>query len=265
MDNPDPRSPTPELPAPADPHAAALEEHGYDLNDVTWYPVRRKRRTDGWSIQRQRQFIEMLADCGSVPTACQLIGMSVSGAYRLRRSPGGEAFAAAWDTAVHHAAAHLVDAAFERAITGSDEPVFDRNGNVVGRRFRQSDRLLMFLLRAHRPELYAHAHLAQRPADAPPPPEVPPLEQALAALAPEMPAEPHRLMTPDDLIAEMQIADMMDGEIPRWLRDNDGRADYDDAPDPGLGARFERELEKAKGHRPAPRDEADDTDDPAYL
>src|SRR3546814_9223269 len=69
--------------------------------------------------------------------------MSESSAYRRRRAPGAEAFDRAWGAAIDAAAKKLLDAAFERALVGTDEPVFDRDGNRVGRRLRQSDRLLM--------------------------------------------------------------------------------------------------------------------------
>src|SRR3546814_20345917 len=75
--------------------------------------------------------------------------MSESSAYRLRRAPGAEAFDRAWGAAIDAAAKKLLDAAFERALVGTDETVLDRDGNRVGRRLRQSDRLLMFLRRAY--------------------------------------------------------------------------------------------------------------------
>ena len=69
-----------------------------------------------------------------------------------------ESFSAAWDVALQHAARQLLDVAFERAFKGSTEPVFDRDGCRTGTRFRQNDRLLMFLLRAYLPERFRHAH-----------------------------------------------------------------------------------------------------------
>ena len=155
-DSSDPRQPAPgDVPATTDSdRESALDAHGHDPADYDWVPVLRKPRADGWSPQRQQAFIGALADSGSVMTAARQVGMSASTAYRLRRSPDGAAFAAAWDVAMQQAAHALVDAAFERAINGSDEPVFDRDGNRVGRRFRQSDGLMMFLLRKHFPERY---------------------------------------------------------------------------------------------------------------
>src|SRR3546814_12131281 len=83
-------------------------------------PVLKKRRKDGWSPDKQRAFIEALADSGSVATAAQSVGMSESSAYRLRRAPGAEAFDRAWGAAIDAAAKKLLDAAFERALVGTD-------------------------------------------------------------------------------------------------------------------------------------------------
>ena len=159
--------------------------------------------------------IEALADCGSVATAAQRVDMSESSAYRLRRSPGAEAFDRARGAAIEAASKKLIDAAFERALVGSEEPVFDREGNRVGRRFRQSDRLLMFLLRAYGPDCFRTPAPAATPT---------PVAEALACLHPTAPAAPAALMAPDDLAAALQIADLCDGELPRWYRD-----DADDA------------------------------------
>lgn len=226
--------------------STALDADGRSRDDYDWVPVRRVPRNDGWSPARQRGFIEALADCGSVLEAARQVGMSASGAYRLRRSPGGEAFAAAWDAAIHQAALHLVDVAFDRAIHGSDEPVFDKEGRRIGRRMRQNDRLLMFLLRAHLPDRYAHAHRDQRPEAVPIPP-VTPVAQALTALAPPMPDTPEALMAPDALARALDLADLYPDRAPPSVANRDGRADYDEPADmQSLGPDFEQKLEAAK-------------------
>lgn len=162
-----------------------------------WAPVPRQARADGWTPQKQRAFIETLADTGSVDQAAHMVGMSVTGCYRLRRAPGAEDFNAAWGAAIDAASKKLLDAAFERALVGSDEPVFDREGNRVGRRFRQSDRMLMFLLRAYMPERFRHAtHNAVRAGDLPAPP-LAPVAEALALLGPELPEAPVPPLPPD--------------------------------------------------------------------
>lgn len=200
------------LPTPAPESAPALDTHGHDPAAYHWVPVLKKRRKDGWSPDKQRAFIEELADCGSVITAAQRVGMSESSAYRLRRSPGAEAFDRAWSAAIDAASKKLLDAAFERALVGSDEPVFDREGRRVGRRLRQSDRLLMFLLRAYAPDRFGECAAAPAPAT--------PVAEALVRLHPAPPAAPAALMAPDDLAMALDIADQCDGELPPWHRED---------------------------------------------
>ena len=65
-----------------------------------FYPVPTRTRRDGWTVQRQADFLGMLAETGSVLGACEAVGMSRKSAYRLRSLPGAESFAAAWDAAL---------------------------------------------------------------------------------------------------------------------------------------------------------------------
>jgi hypothetical protein len=228
---------------PDDPDEPDLDAHGFDPAAYDWVPVLRKPRRDGFTPQRQLDFIRALADTGCVEMAAHEVGMSPKSCYRLRNSPEGAQFAAAWDAALPYAARRLLDVAFDRAIHGSDEPVFDRDGNRVGRRMRQNDRLLMFLLRGFMPERFRYAHRDLRQADEPPPPVELPLEQALQHLLPVQPPEPHKLMAPDELEMRIQCADILDGALPHWHRGK-GDAEPYEAPPPDL--EFERLLENAK-------------------
>ena len=216
---PIPAPDAPPTPSPDTPAVAALDAHGHDPAAYDWVPVLKKRRKDGWSPDRQRAFIEALADSGSVVTAAQCVGMSESSAYRLRRAPGAEAFDRAWSAAIDAASKKLLDAAFERALVGTDEPVFDREGRRIGRRLRQSDRLLMFLIRAYGPDRFREASRDRIPA-----PAATPVAEALVHLHPAPPAAPAALMGPDDLAAALEIADLCDGVLPHWYRDDPGEA-----------------------------------------
>lgn len=218
-----------------------LDRHGHDPADYQWVPVLRRPRSDGWTPQRQRDFIAALADDGRVEYAARQVGMSVNSCYRLRRSPGGENFAKAWDVARAHAAHRLIDIAFDRVIDGCEEPVFDRDGNRVGRRMRQDPRLHTFLLRAYFPDRFRFAHMDVRHASEPPPPELPTLHEAMERLEPVRPENPHLLMAPDELENALDMADLLDGDLPHWHR---GRPDVL-PPDPP-NEEFERQLEKAK-------------------
>lgn len=70
------------------------------LRVPAFYPVPTRTRRDGWTIERQADFLGMLAETGSVIGACEAVGMSRKSAYQLRARPGAESFAAAWDAAL---------------------------------------------------------------------------------------------------------------------------------------------------------------------
>ena len=227
--------------------APARDAHGHDPADYDWVPVPRRRRCDGLSPEVQRAFIGHLADTGSVRQAATASGVSPSAFYRLRRAADGAAFAAAWDAAIQQAAAALVDAAFERAVHGSEEPVFDRDGHVVGRRFRQSDAMMMFLLRKHFPDRYGDLH-RDRPAPsiAATAAPAPPVAATLDRLGPVPPADPAVAIDPDHL-------DLL------YARADNGTAlgrgpDHAAPADQGLGPAFEAMLEAAKEATPAHRE-----------
>lgn len=197
------------------------EPSDFDLDAFEWVPVHRRRRADGWSVDRQRQFIQMLADTGSVTQAAQHVGLSTVSAYRLRNAPDGHAFATAWEIAIQAASRRLVDEAMDRAFNGADEPVFDRDGKRVGRRIRYNDRLLMFMLRALQPERFRNAHRAERAPGEPLPALAKPVAEALALLAPPAPDHPEALMPPDELADALQLAELLEGRLPAHHRDEE--------------------------------------------
>jgi len=123
------------------------------LPDCT--PVPRKcQRHDGWTPERQRAFIEALADCGSVKSAANSVGMTDAGAYQLRRHPEAGGFRKAWEGALKLGVERLEDVAMERALHGVEVPVY-HFGAVVGTRRVYNDKLLMFLLRNRAPRRFA--------------------------------------------------------------------------------------------------------------
>jgi hypothetical protein len=52
---------------------------------VDFDPVTLRARCDGWTGEKQRWFIEELADCGIVREAAARVGMTEQSAMRLRR------------------------------------------------------------------------------------------------------------------------------------------------------------------------------------
>ncbi len=107
---------------------------------------RQSSRHDGWTPERQRGFIEALADTGSVKHAAHAVNMTAVGAYYLRRQPEADDFRKAWEAALALGVQRLEDVAMDRALHGIDVPVY-HFGAVVGSRKVYNDRLLMFLLR----------------------------------------------------------------------------------------------------------------------
>ncbi len=109
-------------------------------------PVPRNYRHDGWTPERQKAFIEALADTGSVTRAAGMVNIAQANCYALRRAPGAESFRRAWEAALDFGVQRLKDIAFERAIEGELIPVFT-GGKLMGYRRKHNDALLMFCLR----------------------------------------------------------------------------------------------------------------------
>lgn len=128
-------------------------EQGGELPDFVPVP-RQCERHDGWTEDRQRRFIEALADTGSVAAACKAVNMSTVGAYYLRRQRGAESFRKAWQAAIDLGVQRIEDVAMDRALNGVDVPVYSY-GQLVGTRTAYNDRLLMFMLRNRAPERFA--------------------------------------------------------------------------------------------------------------
>jgi len=130
-----------DLPAHAEP-----QTHADPTPLPTDLPVVELRtRHDGWTAERQRTFLTVLAETGCISDACCLAGVSSRSAYRLRQRPDAAAFAAAWDQALRLATLRLTTIAFERAVKGTVRE-FWKGGERVGETRAPSDKLLTFLL-----------------------------------------------------------------------------------------------------------------------
>ena len=96
--------------------------------------------------------------------------MTVSSAYRFRRSPAGKAFRAGCDAAMEVGGQRLGDYALDKAIKGFARPVYDRDGKLHHVDTRHDGRLLMFMLeRLDRVRFgcawYEHRHAASTAGD----------------------------------------------------------------------------------------------------
>ena len=116
--------------------------------------VELRRRHDGWTAERQRIFLNTLANTGCVGVAAEASDITPRSACRLRNHPKGADFAAAWDAALIKASHRLLAVAFERAISGTPREIW-RGGRLIAQTSIPSDRMLMFLMRHLNPALFA--------------------------------------------------------------------------------------------------------------
>jgi hypothetical protein len=95
-------------------------------------------------------FLKELRDNGGfVGKACEAVAVSKQTVYRWRAEDAE--FAADWDRAVDLATEDLEKEVRRRAFHGVDEPVFYK-GEVCGQIRKYSDSLLMFAIKARKPE-----------------------------------------------------------------------------------------------------------------
>ena len=174
-------------------------------------PVPRlKDRSNGWKPEVQRAFIRALAETGSVRAACRRVHRSEHGAYALRNHPEAAEFAAAWRAAQELGLQRLEDVAMERALHGTEVPVYSY-GKIVGTRTVHNDRLVMFMLRNRAGERFAEGGRRGIP-------EGPALDRLKARWRKEWEAEREAKATPPAEVAasiERQIAALRQRVIAR--------------------------------------------------
>lgn len=102
-----------------------------------------------YTPEKRELFLEHLAATGNVTESAEVSGYTRRSWYTLKDND--PEFSAAWDEALKQATDALIIEGRRRALVGVDEPVFYQ-GEVCGSVRRYSDTLLMFLVKAHRPE-----------------------------------------------------------------------------------------------------------------
>lgn len=100
---------------------------------------------------RVNAFFHHLGRTGSVTVAANRAQLRRSTLYERRQND--EEFAERWAKALDLGVERLQDNAMNRAMNGTPRPVF-RNGQQVGSVRQYDNKLLQFLLRSHRPEIY---------------------------------------------------------------------------------------------------------------
>src|SRR5438270_4772525 len=138
---------------PGDDASIALGEPPIDATPFDGIPLESSRkRLAGWSAERQRLFLTVLAETGQVHLAAAAARLSVRSAQALRvRSP---AFQKGWRVAEQLAVGRLSPIAFDRSINGRIEQIY-RDGELVAERRVPSDKLLTWLLARLDPKRFA--------------------------------------------------------------------------------------------------------------
>jgi hypothetical protein len=136
-------------PAEVEPASASLNLPDIAAGDpparLAFDPVVLQHRRNGWTPDRQREFIEALADCGVVREAAARVGMTEQSAHWLRRRADAASFSLAWDGALRIGGDRLRSIAYDRAVNGTVKRTYYQ-GKVVGEDRVYNDRLLIYLL-----------------------------------------------------------------------------------------------------------------------
>ncbi|MBC7985673.1 MAG: hypothetical protein H7X93_03255 [Sphingomonadaceae bacterium] len=111
----------------------------------SFLPVPVRPRADGWTGDKQIEFIETLADTGNVRAAAAAVGMTEQSAHRLRRRADADSFDAAWEAALETGLGRLVAIGLERAVEGSFKRTY-YHGELVDEQVVHSEKLLIWLL-----------------------------------------------------------------------------------------------------------------------
>jgi hypothetical protein len=110
-------------------------------------------RRDGFTPDRKKTFVAALAEVGTIADACRRAGISGTSFYRHEKKD--PAFRSQCEAARAKASAHLDVLAWERGVTGIEEPLI-AGGKVVGTRRRRSDSIFRLILQAADPDKYGH-------------------------------------------------------------------------------------------------------------
>ena len=122
---------------------AATDEPASSL--IPFEPVPVRARHDGWTPQKQREFVEALADTGVVREAAARVGMTEQSAWRLRRRADARAFDLVCEAALRPGARRLHAIAWERAIEGTIKRHY-YHGELKSEERVYDNRLLIYLL-----------------------------------------------------------------------------------------------------------------------
>jgi hypothetical protein len=146
------------LPSAAEEPASPSPPPSVERELTDFEPVPLRYRCDGPTPEKQRQYVEALADCGVARRAAERIGVSEQAIARVRRRADARAFDLACEAAQRIGARHLRSIAWERAVEGTVKRHY-YHGELKSEEVVYDNRLLIYLLGRT-------AHLAEPPAEA---------------------------------------------------------------------------------------------------
>ena len=107
-------------------------------------------RSDGWTAEKQKRFLEAIADGAAAKQACRTVVMSEASAYAFRRRAAGQAFALGWAAANLVARDRVAEQLFARALDGQEVTITREDGSVVVRHYHDNGLATRLLARLDR-------------------------------------------------------------------------------------------------------------------
>ncbi|HYD37247.1 MAG TPA: hypothetical protein VEA60_06510 [Allosphingosinicella sp.] len=177
-------APSPE--AASDDSASPINPQGGAADRLAFEPVPLRYRADGLTPEKQRAYVEALADTGVAREAAARVGLSEQAINRVRRRADARSFDDACEAAHLFGARRLRSIAYERAVEGTLKGHY-YHGERIGEERVYDNRLLIYLLgktehllmrdearsRAICQRWEAHMDALEQGLDAPPPPPEP--------------------------------------------------------------------------------------------
>ena len=102
-------------------------------------------RSNGWTLAKQAEFLQALAETASISAAAQRVRMTPQAAHWLRRQPGAEDFRTGWDAALAQAWQSVEASVLERVLNGEIE-IVERDGVRAVRQRPCAARLAIHML-----------------------------------------------------------------------------------------------------------------------
>lgn len=106
-------------------------------------PLRPRR--NGWTLAKQAEFLQALAETASISAAAQRVRMTPQSAHWLCRQPAAEDFRAGWDAALAQAWQSAEASVLERVLDGEID-IIERDGVRAVRQWPCAARLAVYAL-----------------------------------------------------------------------------------------------------------------------